>query len=222
MRKLRTIEYALTVMRAAGLDDESGNFEDLLRAIAAAAIRSESVLEAAARREAEQHGAYGEARDETQIFMDWKFWAESCGVKDLAQLCDEILEGAKEYENGVFAAGGSRSDPCGTDGEKPACDPDGPCDGPADRGCPGTEAGAAETELLGERAEDWEITASWFAGATADGSEEDCRGEVGLPGEGPGEAPHETGRVEGRKKSWEGLPPMSEYRTSLYAQGVCR
>ena len=223
MKIVRTMNYVYDALEDAGLNEESIHFEDLLRAIVGAAIQEKEILAVALAREETKNGAYGEARDQTQIFMDWKCWAEGCaGVKDFAQLVGDIVKGAKEIADGVSAAG--TSGPCSgsADGEEPACDPDSPGDGVTDRGRAGTQAGAAEAELLGERAENREVAASWLAGAAAFRFESERGDDLGVSGEGPGEAPHEAGCVEGRKKSWEGLPPMSEYRTSLYAQGVCR
>lgn len=223
MKIVRTMNYVYDAMKAAGLNDESIHFEDVLRAVVGAVIRKKEILAVALARETDKNGAYGEARDEAQVFMDWKCWAESCAPgKDFAQLLDDIVKGAKEIADGVSAPGTGGPGTGSADGKEPARHSDGPGNGVANRGRTGVKTGAVEAELLGKRAENREVAAGWLARAAAFRFESERGDGLGVSGEGSGEAPHETGSVEGRKKSWEGLPPMSEHRTSLYAQGICR
>ena len=226
-----------------GLDDETEAFEEILNAVVehvcahrVYGIDDISPLERGVRRKTHKIRARypdGECREcfpnaqevflawrmsvTVQIGDDWKLWELLGDLEATARKAKEDWYYADRVSAGEGAGAGAGS----TDGEEPLSDPDGIGDGAADRGHSESEAGAAEAELLDPGTEDGEGEADWPTGAVALRFEGECGDDLGLSGKGSGEAPHEAGSLEGRKKSFQGLPPMSEYRTTLYAQGVC-
>lgn len=219
MKRLLAAEAIFDAMIAAGLNDEEIEFEHMLRLCTDIAVEgmdwNEDVLMAAADRSGEENWCL--------TFMTWKFWSQGAKAETLTDLLlDLVGEGRKAIENGVFAGTATGTGAGTADAAEPAGDAGLPGDGAQSGRCAESEAGPTEAELLDYRTEDEETAADWLAGAAAVGLAQTFGPEVGIPGEGPGEASDEAGRVEGRKKSFPGLPPMSEHRTTLYAQGVCR
>lgn len=219
MKRLVAAEAIFTAMRAQGLNDEEKEFEDMLRLCTDIAVEgmdwNEDVLQAGTEIAGDGNWAL--------TFMTWKFWSADADAETLTDLLMYLVdEGRRAIEDRVFAGEAAGAGAAAADRSEQACHADVPGDGAAGGGCLAAEAGTAEAELLGHRTEDQETAANWLAGAAAVGLAQERGPGLGIPGEGPPAASDETGRVEGRKKSFGSLPPMSEHRTSLYAQGVCR
>lgn len=241
---MRTYVYekVYDYMVGCGLDDETEVFEEILHSVVGMVCdthygRPETLLEAGTRlRWYKIRARYpdGEAREhcptQTEVFMGWKmsvkeqtddFWS-------LWELLEELMlvaggaKGEWEGANGVSVGKGAGTAASVVDAAESACDESVSEHGVESGGRSGTEAGAVEEEYLDYGAEDEETTTDRILRAIGFRSESQCRDEVGVSGEEPGEPSDETGRVERRKKSFPGLPPMSEHRTTLYAQGLCR
>lgn len=227
-----------------GLDDESEVFEDILNAIVqhvcerrAYGMTEKTPVDFGVSRKWHKIKARypeGECREpwpnEQEIFMGWKLAVVAQLGDDwkLWELLGELEATARkakeewESEDGISVGEGAGTGAESADGSEPTGDEDGTCNGVADWGRAGTEAGAVEEECLDHGEEDEETETDRILRALAFGPESECRGEMGIPWEGSGEAPDETGCVEGRKTCFGSLPPMSEHRTSLYAKGVFR
>lgn len=242
--KIYVLDRVFDYMVNLGMDEETEVFEDILHCIVeracdrswdADSFDKTLLARGCSRKWARIRAKYCSEEcpepypTETEVFMGWKmalreqvedFWS-------LAEILEEltlVAGGAKgEWEDahGVSTGKGAGIAPAIIDAAEPSGDADLPGDGTSGGGCSGTEAGAAEAEYLDYGAEDEEEETDWFPGAPVDGPSEEFGEDVGVPGPEPGEPSDETGRVEGRKKSFGSLPPMSEYRTSLYAKGVC-
>lgn len=232
-----------------GLDPESEFFGDVLMAVVGLVMDTtkwyseKTVLSTAVSvRWAKIRAKYpdGEAREhapfEEEIFMEWKkALSDQIGdglsltelleeLEDVAQEEKEWLESPEEdvCEDGISVGEGAGTGAESADGPEPAGNAGSTGDRAADRGRPGTETGAIEEECLDFGEEDEETETDRILRALALGSESECRDEVGVPGEGSGEAPDETGGVEGRKTCFGSLPPMSEHRTTYRAQVLRR
>lgn len=209
----------MSAMEARGLNDEDQEFEDILWMTADLALSEPGdwgpdMLMTAAR---------GMDRLWPEIFMSWHFWLEAQGVGSMAELfMDLVEEGRKAIENRVPAGEAAGACIGAADSAKSSCYEDLSGDGLAGGGCAESDTGAVETQLLGDRAEDAETAADWLAGAAAVGLAKERGDAMGFSGSEPGKTPDKTGCVEGRKKSFGSLPPMSERRTTLYAQSICR
>ena len=241
--RMYVLERVYDHMRRMDLDNETDWFEEVLHSVVGHVCDhhvyglDETVLgRGALHRWQKIKARYpdGQCREHyptaTEIFMSWKMCMEEQAdeIWTLYDLVEELLlvaggaKGEWEYANGISAGKTAGTGSGAADAAESACDADLPGDGAAGGRCAESEAGAAEAEYMDYGAEDEEETADWIPGTIADGSEGECGDEMGLSGQGPGEASDETGSVERRKKSFPGLPPMSEHRTTLYAQGVCR
>lgn len=218
MKRLLAAEAIFNAMEARKIDDEDIQFENILRLCTDIAVEgaewNEDVLEAAARICGVESWA--------ECFMTWKFFTAEYAEDLAGLLLDLVAEGRNAIENGVSFGEGVGVGSDAADRSEPAGDADVFGDGAAGVGCAESEAGADQAELLDHRAEDEETAADWLAGAAAVGLAQERGQDVGVSGEEPGEASDETGGVEGRKTCFGSLPPMSECRTSLYAQSVCR
>lgn len=232
-----------------GLDPETDFFEDVLAAVVDYVMQpvrwfgETNTLERAAVikwHKIEAKNPDGQAREhqpsQEEIFVQWKkalidqtgddlsLTALLDELEEVAMLEKDIQELPKEDKNedGISVGEGAGTGAESADGSEPTGDENGTCNGVADWGRAGTEAGAVEEECLDHGEEDEEAETDRILRALAFGSESECRDEMGISGEGSGEAPDETGCVEGRETCFGSLPPMSEYRTSLYAKGVFR
>jgi hypothetical protein len=241
--RIYVLERVYDYMVNMGFDDETEVFEDILHCVVGFVCdhkvygMDESLLGRGQSRKWSRIRAKYCSQEcpepyptETEIFMGWKMavreqldhiWTLSEVLENL-KLVAGAAKGEWESENGVSAGERTGVVAAAADAAEPACDAGLSGDGSAGGGCPGTEAGAAEAEYLDYGAEDAEAAADWISGAADHGLAQECGDEVGIPGPEPGEPSDKTGRVEGRKTSFGSLPPMSEYRTSLYAKGVCR
>lgn len=241
-------EAVFNRMEEIGLDPESELFLHIMEAVVAYVeageyYRPDHILAQAARQAHDRIAVKykkGECREHTpsacELFRDWTLevrgnteedWDLTALLEDLEQVAwleHDYRKLPKEgiNANGVSAGKGAGAGAAAADTAEPVGNADGIGDRDADWGCGGAEAGDAEEECLDYGEEDEETTTDRILRALALGSESELRYDVGVSGEESGEASDETGRVEGRKTRFGSLPPMSEYRTSLYAQGVCR
>lgn len=217
MNRLLAAEAIFEKMEELGLNDEEKEFEDMLRLCTDIAVEgwdwNEDVLQAGTEIAGDGNWAL--------TFMTWKFWTDKAADSLTGLLMDLVAEGRMAIENRVSAGTAARAGAGTADTAESACDADLSCNWAESGGCAEAEAPAAETELLGHRTEDQETAANWLAGAAAVRLAQECGPGMGVSGEEPGAASDEAGRVEGRKKSFGSLPPMSEHRTSLYAKSVC-
>ena len=241
--RVYVFERVFDFMRNMGMDEETEFFEEVLHSVVGFVCDhhvyglDETLLGRGQRLKWTKIKARypdGQCREhfptDTEVFMGWKMAMEE-QVDEIWKLNEVLQElvlvagGAKgewESENGVSTGKAAGAGAAAADAAESAGDADVPGDGAAGGRCAESEAGAAEAEYMDYGAEDEEETADWIPGTIADGPAGERGGEMGLSGQGPGEASDKTGRVERRKKSFGSLPPMSKYRTSLYAESVCR
>lgn len=242
--KIYVLDRVFDYMVNMGIDDESEVFEDILHCVVEfvcdntiyGSFDTTILGRGVARKWARIRAKYCSEEcpephpTQTEVFMTWKMaLREQLGdLWSLGEVLEElklVAGGAKgEWEDahrvsfgkGIGAAAST------ADAAEQACHA-GLSEYGAESGrCAGADPGPVEAECLDNGAEDQEAETDRIPGTLVDGPSEECGKDVGVSGPEPGEPSDETGRVEGRKKSFGSLPPMSEHRTSLYAQGVCR
>ena len=241
---IEVCEEVYDQMIALGMDDESEAFEDILNAVVECVCARPGYgeegftpLNYGARwkwHKIRSRYPDGECREHApslqEVFMDWKHAVNEQlgGAWALWEVLERLEYAARATKEAVMDEDGiSDGEAVGAgvgaaDTAEQTCDEDLSGHRAAGGGCAAADPGSDQEECLDYGTEDEETETNRILRAIGFGSEGQCRGEVGVSGPEPGAASDEAGSLEGRKKSWPGLPPMSEHRTSLYAKGVCR
>lgn len=220
LRRMRACEAIFDGLVDAGLDDEAQEFEDILWAAVDCATFEPKDWKKTM--EPLEETAVRVKKPRMQVFCEWEYFVRGCGVESLVEMFENVVElGRKAIEDGISAEERSGRSVDAADGSESACDADVSGDRAAGWGCAAAETGADQAECLDYGDEDEETPTDRLLRAIDFGPGGPRRHELGLPGEEPGEASDPPGRMERREKGFGSLPPMSEYRTSLYAQGVC-
>lgn len=242
--KIYVLDRVFDYMVNLGMDEETEVFEDILHCIVECACDQSwdadsfdktLLARGCSRKWARIRAKYCSEEcpepypTQTEVFMTWKMaLREQLDLWSLGEVLEElklVAGGAKgEWEDAhrVSFGKGIGAAASAADAAEQACHA-GLSEYGAESGrCAGADPGPVEAECLDNGEEDEEEETDWFPGTFIDGPAEEFGEDVGVSGPEPGEPSDQAGRVEGRKKSFGSLPPMSEYRTSLYAQGVCR
>lgn len=213
------------MMLELGLDEESAVFGDIFRAVVEAAGSGKTPIS----RYVERRQFGGNAISGAETYMTWRMWLDSVteGEVGLSELLGRLLAAAaaameeEERANRVHDEQGTGNCADAPDPGEPAGHAGVSGNWAAGGGCPGPDPGPAETTLLGDGGEDWESEADWPSGAAAFGPESSEWGEVGLPGEEPGEAPDEASRLERREEGRRFVPPSPEHSSTYRSQSLC-
>lgn len=220
LKRMRACEAIFDGLVDAGLNDEAQEFEDILWAAVDCATFEPKDWKKTM--EPLEETAVRVKKPRMQVFCEWEYFVRGCGVESLVQMFENVVElGRKAIEDGLSAEEGSRRGADAADGSEPACDAHVSGDRAAGWGCAAAETGADQAECLDYGAEDEETPTDRLLRAIDFGPGGPRWHELGLSGEEPGKASDPTGRMERCEKSFGSLPPMSEYRTSLYAKGIC-
>ena len=230
-------EAVYDAMMEFGLDEESDIFAEIFSSCVQSAAWGGTPLSQGSRRShyAEDDGdtyTSGFRMSETDVYMAWRMWLDEVteGELKLCELLDRLMEAGqrakdewegRERESRIHDEQGVGNGADAPDPGEPACDADLSGDRAESGGRVEPDPGQAQAELLGDGGEDWEEEADWDTRALAYRLTGPSKYEVGLSREKSGEAPDETGRVEGRKASFGRLPPPSKYSSTYRAQSLC-